>query len=550
MFTAAMVSAGPANPQDTQQKWSLVGSTRYRCAPEPKKTTMRKPCQKIPPSGPEREALRAKGQFWTPEWVAEAMVGYVLADGAETLFDPAVGTGAFFRAARVVAADLGRSCQLLGTEVDPTVLNEARACGLSGDDLAFVQLRDFVFDPPPGPFRAIVANPPYIRHHRLPPPLKAKLRSFGTLTVGHPLDGRAGLHIYFLLRALNLLEPERGRLAFIMPADTCEGVFAPTLWDWVCRHYRLEAVVTFAPNASPFPGVDVNAIVLMIRSTAPASEFLWAHCTEAGTDELRRWTLSQFRHHPVRGLIVYRRKLAEGLNTGLSRPPREVKPAGPSLGDFATVLRGIATGANEFFLLTTRQVQALGIPQTFLRRAIARTRDVPGDSIDDKLMATLEASGRPTMLFCPDDRPLSDFPKTVREYLRMGEQMGLAERPLLASRRPWYKMEVRKPPPILFAYLGRRNSRFVRNFAKVVPLTGFLCVYPRSDEPVFVEKLWSVLCHPATLENLVLVGKSYGSGCIKVEPRALERLPLPEDIVNAHELRPPSLFTQLALPVR
>ena len=25
MFTAAMVSAGPANPQDTQQKWSRVG---------------------------------------------------------------------------------------------------------------------------------------------------------------------------------------------------------------------------------------------------------------------------------------------------------------------------------------------------------------------------------------------------------------------------------------------------------------------------------------------------------------------------------------------
>ncbi|HNC43012.1 MAG TPA: hypothetical protein PLU80_02455, partial [Acidobacteriota bacterium] len=33
--------------------------------------------------------------------------------------------------------------------------------------------------------------------------------------------------------------------------------------------------------------------------------------------------------------------------------------------------------------------------------------------------------------------------------------------------------------------------------------------------------------HPETIANLALVGKSYGSGAIKVEPRALEKLQLP-----------------------
>ncbi|WP_447971971.1 N-6 DNA methylase [Nitrospira sp. Kam-Ns4a] len=510
---------------------------------------MRQP-QKLPPSGPEREALREKGQFWTPDWVAEAMVGYVLAGGAETIFDPAVGGGAFFRAAKIVGQDLGRKCRLLGTEVDPRTLNEARARGLSETDLGLVELRDFVVDPPPGRFEAIVANPPYIRHHRLPPPLKAKLRSFGMLTVGRPLDGRAGIHVYFLLRALQLLDPERGRLAFIMPADTCEGVFAPILWEWVSRHYRIDAVVTFDAEASPFPRVDTNALIFMIRRTAPAPEFLWARCTEAGTDALKRWTLSQFRYRPTRGLVVHRRKLAEGLTTGLSRPPREVTPAGPSLVDFATVLRGIATGANDFFFLTQKQVQALAIPRTFLVRAIGRTRDVPGDVIDEQLLAALDSSDRPTLLFCPDGRPLDRFPATVRRYLEVGERKGLAERPLIASRRPWYKMEVRKAPPILFAYLGRRNARFVRNLANVVPLTGFLCVYPRSDDPAFLERLWSVLNDPATLKNLSLVGKSYGSGCIKVEPRALERLPLPEDVVSKSQLQLPLRSIQAALPLQ
>lgn len=499
--------------------------------------------QKLPRSGPAREALREKGQFWTPDWVAEAMVGYVLAGGAQSIFDPAVGSGAFFRAAKVLGQELCRNCKLSGTEVDAKTLEEAVTGGLSASDLEFVELRDFVLDPPPGPFEAIVANPPYIRHHRLSPVLKAKLRSFGKLTIGQALDGRAGLHVYFLLRALGLLKPQ-GRLAFIMPADTCEGVFAPMLWDWITRHYRVDAVVTFDSKASPFPGVDVNAIIFMIRRAAPEAEFFWARCTEAGTDELKRWTLSDFSYRPAHGLLVFRRKLAEALATGLSRPPNEMKPGGPRLGDYATVLRGIATGANEFFFLTREQAQRIGIPQSFLVRAIGRTRDVPGDVIDEHLLSTLERSGRPTLLFCPDGRPLHRFPETVQRYLLDGERRGLARRPLLGSRRPWYKMELRKPPPILFAYLGRRNSRFVRNLAGVVPLTGFLGVYPRSSEPAFVERLWLVLNHPATLENLWLVGKSYGSGCIKVEPRALERVPLPEDIVNKYELPLPRRHIQ------
>jgi hypothetical protein len=34
--------------------------------------------QDLPSAGQAREALRQKGQFWTPRWVAEAMVGYLL----------------------------------------------------------------------------------------------------------------------------------------------------------------------------------------------------------------------------------------------------------------------------------------------------------------------------------------------------------------------------------------------------------------------------------------------------------------------------------------
>lgn len=493
--------------------------------------------QKLPSDWAGREALREKGQFWTPQWVAEAMVAYCLADGGESIFDPAVGAGAFFIAAKYLAQKQRRKINLAGAELDRDALRQAASNGLSADDLSQIVIGDFVLRPPDKRFTAIVANPPYIRHHRLSSSTKELLRALSVELIGEALDGRAGLHIYFLLRALQLLS-DGGRLAFIMPADTCEGVFARTLWRWITSRYCLDAVVTFTPEASPFPNVDTNPVIFLIRNSKPESRFQWAQCHQAGSEALREWIETGFDQASSATLTIHRRDLSEGLNSGLSRPPAEQSNAGIVLADFARVMRGIATGANEFFFLTRQQATELKIPAEMLLPAIGRTRDVPAEEITQDTLRQLEAAGRPTLLFAPDGKELDDFPEAVRGYLQQGRDAGLDQRPLIATRSPWYKMETRKAPPFLFAYLGRRNARFIRNLAGVMPLTGFLCVYPHREDADFSAKLWRALQHPDTVKNLSLVGKSYGAGAIKVEPRALERLPIPDHVFAEAGLAP------------
>jgi hypothetical protein len=398
-------------------------------------------------------------------------------------------------------------------------------------DLGKVRIGDFLSNPPKNKLKAIVANPPYLRHHRLSAETKEMLRRLGAEITGQTFDGRAGQHIYFLLRALQLLEGG-GRLAFIMPADTCEGVFASALWKWITQNYCLEVVITFAPQASPFPQVDTNPVVFLIRNAKPQVQFQWARCHEAGTDELKNWITSGCPAETIGALSVTQRRLDEGVATGLSRPPAETQSGKPTLGDFAKVLRGVATGANEFFFLTDEQVNELRLPPEFLVPAIGRTRDARESEVTAATINSLREQGRPTWLLALDGRPLADYPAAVRAYLKRGEALGLPDRPLISQRRPWYKMETRVAPPLLFAYLGRRNSRFIRNHAGVVPLTCFLCVYPRQNNADFVSRLWEALNHPATIANLPLIGKSYGAGAVKVEPRALERLPLADSLVE------------------
>jgi hypothetical protein len=85
------------------------------------------------------------------------------------------------------------------------------------------------------------------------------------------------------------------------------------------------------------------------------------------------------------------------------------------------------------------------------------------------------------------------------------------------------------------------------NEADVVPLTGFLCVYPWDTSPAGIKKLWRALNHPDTLANLSFVAKSYGGGALKAEPRQLDQLEIPQAVLDVVGLHLPKPASQLVL---
>ncbi|MDP1831623.1 MAG: N-6 DNA methylase [Geothrix sp.] len=476
-----------------------------------------------------RERLRDKGQFWTPPWVARPMVRFAL-DSGDSIYDVGVGAAAFGRALESLRPDLDLAQAYAGCEPHPEPLLEAMEQGLTGRQLAGIASVDFLSVPCLSRPMGIVSNPPYVRHHRISQADKSRLRCLAD-RLGLRIDGRAGLHVFFLIHALTLLHPGQ-RLAFIVPSDIAEGVFAPALWRWISASFRIDAVVRFAPEATPFPGVDTNPLVLFLSNLPPGEFMLQATCLEPETPAFERWVEQGLPPDGDPAFNVLRIPMVDAVARGVGRSPRADEEDALPLSRFATTLRGIATGANDFFFLTHTAARELGIADEYLLPAIGKTRDVTSDTLLPADLEELERAGKPTRLLALDGREQHLFPPSIQAYLGHGEAQGLPSRALISMRNPWYKMESRTPPPFLFSYLGRRHARFIRNEAGVVPLTGFLCVYPRWREPAFLACLWKALNHPGTLQGLVQVGKTYGGGAIKVEPRALARLPIPMSVIR------------------
>jgi hypothetical protein len=274
-------------------------------------------------------------------------------------------------------------------------------------------------------------------------------------------------------------------------------------------------------------------MVFLLSNRRPVETFLWIRVQKRDPGSI----LAALRAPRSLSDPTIRRQLAEGLSSGLSRPPRP-KIDGLPLSSFAKIVRGIATGANGFFFLTEKRISEFGLSKSFFARAIGRTRDCQDGILTQAHLDRLEAKDRATWLLKLGPEQKETLPEALQRYLANGERQGLSERPLIRTRRPWYRMEHRAPPPLLFTYLGRRDCRFVLNLAGALPLTGFLCVYPFDSSPDAVEKLWRALNHPDTLANLAFAAKSYGSGALKAEPRQLDHLLIPVQVLEEVGLQP------------
>lgn len=491
---------------------------------------------------PTTEAVRNLGQVWTPTWVADGMAVLLKSKLESEILDPAIGPGALIAACKRISRG---ALKVTAYEVDETVLGNFHSeKEFARLDIQTLFLKSFLEDSERSTFSGIIANPPYLRHHKIPSDLKALCRKITNEILGIDIDARAGLHVYFLIKALSRLA-SNGTLVFLVPADTFEGVFAEKLWTAIAKQFQINGVITMASEVSAFPGVDTNAVIVAISKSNPVENMVWARWAGALSDNFPKAVEQAFNQNlntaKSLGLNAEIVQISEAISRGFTRSQSDEKVQGVPFTSIARVVRGIATGDNDFFVFTKERMIEMGLREENFVRTIMRVRDLPPSGLTADNLEELDRIGRPTYLLSIDTST-SFYPK-LQEYIQLGETMGLHKKALVSARRLWYYMEKRDPVPILFAYLGRRNIRFTRVNVPIQPLTGFLCVYPLAH--VNPDCLVTALNHPSTINELSKVGKSYGDGALKVEPGGLRKLTIPWDAVKAANIEVPELQMRL-----
>jgi hypothetical protein len=433
-------------------------------------------------------------------------------------FEPTIGSGAFFSA---LLHEGLRPTSALGFEINPDLAGVA--LDLWSDLGLDVRVGDFTRQTPCFKANLILTNPPYVRHHHLSQEDKRYLKK-AVAGIVPDLNGLAGLYAYILVLAERWLERD-GIAAWLLPSEWMDVGYGEAIRRYLTTRVTIEHLHVFDSSVAQFDDALVSSSVLILRKRRPSgSESVIltygdlenpVHHREVTIRELRnagRWS----------------RLAADGLST-LS--PTRV------LGHLITVRRGIATGANSFFIRPRSEFERLGVPGRFLRPILPSSRRLKTDLVESDPQGYPILKDPPALLDCriPWEEVKERFPGLAK-VLASHEGKVASETCLASRRRPWYSQEQRPAPAIVCTYMGRRRGdgcpfRVILNQSNAIATNTYLLVYAVGalqesfNEDPKSKELFAVLLREAIADHYLRHSRVYGGGLHKLEPAELASLP-------------------------
>jgi adenine-specific DNA-methyltransferase len=468
------------------------------------------------------------GQFATPSLLANdiaKVVSKLWSNDQIRFLEPALGTGAFYSALlhnfshdKIVSA--------AGIERDHQHASIARQLwsetGLLVTTADFMQLKHTGEDALPN---LILANPPYVRHHHLTSSEKGQFQKMASQVSGGDVSGLSGLYTYFVLAAHKWLA-DGGLAAWLIPSEFMDVNYGQSLRRYFSRGVSLLRIHRFDPSDVQFADALVSSAVVIFCRRPPSNDHRVVVSYGGSVSN------PHFSENVPVSCMQVNSKWSRLFNGGSLRP--QVSETNLSL--LFTINRGIATGANSFFILSRRELAERGIHEQFVKPILPSARFLESDVIesDDAGFPLI----REQLAVIDTDLPMERIKRDcigLWRYLQEGERNEIHNAYLLTKRSPWYRQEQRLPAPFLCTYMGRKKSdgktfRFFWNRSAAIAANTYLLLYPVgplrraiSDNPEIGRRVLSSLnnLEPACFAEQ---GRVYGGGLFKMEPRELGRV--------------------------
>ncbi len=456
------------------------------------------------------------GQVATPEPVAAVMARWVMSPKPRTVLDPAAGLGGLLAACRQIDGCV----QLVGVERDVETLRRAKTTAPRGAKLI---LADYLKSDA-GLFDGIVANPPYVKAHRLD--YSEKDWCYFEERLGTPLDRLTNLYALFLLKIWEDLAPG-GRAAVILPAEFLNANFGYEIKDCLVRAIRPAALVVFAPSVNLFANTLTTSAIVFLDKGRPAEAPSWAKRVES-IEEAEKFVSKLCAGtigRPTNGCLDLMKlnPRDKWLNVLLNEKAQTDEASFSNrVGDYFGCSRGIATGANDFFCLSRAELRMQHLTEAHVEPCVTKAVDADGLVFTREDFDALAASDRRCFLLNP-----SRNGQDLMRYLKLGEERGIPQRHLPSHRPVWYLPENRAVADIWAAVFSRESVKFILNTSGAKNLTCFHGLYAKPGCENLPPLMTLFLNSSDGRRAFSQVNRFYGDGLNKLEPKDVEDMPCP-----------------------
>ena len=468
---------------------------------------------------PYKSARHERGAYFTPQPVAQFMAQWALGGGARRVLEPSCGEAQFLTAAHHELSASGVQGELFGFEVYEPSVTAARKLLAEQNINAEISHGNFFQMPGTADMDAVIGNPPYVRY-QLHRGEDRRLSKLAARNAGVELSELASIWAAFVIHATSFLA-DGASLALVLPAELMFVNYAAPVRQMLLERFAEVNLVVFEERI--FADAQEEVVLLLARGYGTGSSSSLQLHQFRNAAELRTLDTGT-THTPQRlderwtGSLVGLEAqgiLAQALASGSFAP----------LQSWGETSLGAVTGNNKWFTLSAAQVEELALaPEDFVRISPPGSRHLRGLELDASQWEHLEEQGAPVYLFRPVAQPSA---KAIARF-ESGELAQVDQAYKCRVRTPWWRVPLLSVPDLFMTYMNADTPRLTTNEAAVHHINSIHGVYLGAD----VRELGSELLPLASLNTLSmlgaeLVGRSYGGGILKVEPREADRLPVP-----------------------
>ena len=483
--------------------------------------------------GETSRARKERGAFFTPPAMADFLVRWTIRSPGDSLLEPSCGDASFLVAAirrlKALGAKMLRRFQLRGVEL------HAASAALAGERVAAegaeaeITVGDFFDFAEDCQYDAVAGNPPYIRYQGFSGPARAKAL-LAARAQGVHLSKLASSWAAFVVHAASFVKP-KGRLALVLPAELLTVNYAAPVRRFLLQRFRSVRLITFEELV--FPGVLEEVVLLLAEGTGPTDHFellqvrnlhelenvdslpsVWAPADKDG-----KWTL---------GLLSEKQRDTYVRATSSSKFG--------TLHDWGETSLGMVSGNNQFFAVSVEEAKAFGLrDKDLLRISPPGSKHLRNLSFSNADWERLAEDGKKVYLFSPEGDRLS---AASRRKVADGEKSSVHTAFKCRVRKPWWGVPKVKSPDLFLTYMNHVAPRLCTNRARVPFLNSVHGVYLKRELKRLGEDLLSLASlNTLTLLGAEIVGRAYGGGMLKLEPKEADILPVPSPAL-LEELRP------------
>lgn len=478
----------------------------------------------LPVSVDSAEARKERGAFFTPQEIASFLARQLITSSACRVLEPSCGEAEFVLAACERLQRLGHVGSDYSNSICAYELHEQSACAASerlraNGFACTIATGDFLKSSPSNQFDVVLGNPPYVRFQVIDASQRAFQRELAA-RLGVDLSALSSTWAPFVLHSCEFLRAG-GSLGLVLPAELLTVNYAAPVRSYLLHSFARVRLYTF--EGKVFPEVQEEVVLLVAEGyeKGPTDYLEWHQCgsvRDLGIKGALRFEPKDVSARWSDGLAPYEaRVLLDALaDTGMFS----------ELGQWGDLALGGVTGANSFFTLSPASAEDFGLVEgrDVVPICPPGSKHIRRRSLDADGLSCLSASGACTLLFAPSV-PLSS---EAQSYIRRGEELKLHERYKCRKRKPWWKVPLPVVPDVFITYMNAFGPGLCSNDAGVSHLNSCHGIrFAKELRELGKHALPMGSFNSATMLSAELVGRSYGGGIQKLEPREATKLLVP-----------------------